>query len=45
MACPGLSEEVADQRRGKPVNELVFFIAPRVVEKWILRFGTDTGRS
>jgi len=45
LAGAGLSEEMADQRRGKPVSELEFFIAPRVSEKWILRIGTDTGRS
>jgi hypothetical protein len=33
MARPSLSEEMADQWGGKPVGELEFFIAPRVVEK------------
>jgi len=45
MARAGLSEEVADQWRGKPVGELEFFIAAKIVEKWILRIGTDTGLS
>ena len=45
LARAGLREEMADQRGGKTVGELEFFIAPRIVEKWILRFGTDTGLS
>jgi len=33
LARPRLREEMADQWGGKPVSELKFFIAPKIVEK------------
>ena len=40
----GLSQEMADQGCGKPMSELKFFMARKIAERWILRFGTDSGR-
>ena len=38
-------EEMADQRSGQTVDELLFFMARRVVERGIFRFATDAGRA
>ena len=40
----GLGEEVADQWSRKTVSELEFFMARKIAGRWILRFGTDSGR-
>jgi hypothetical protein len=45
VSGPDLGEEVADQWSGQTMDELLFFMAQRVVEGWIFRFETDTGRA
>jgi len=40
----GLSQEMTDEWRGNAMDQLLFFIAPKVAEGWIFRFETDSGR-
>jgi hypothetical protein len=44
QAGTSLGQEMADQGCGDTVSELKFFIARRVAERWIYRFGPDPGR-
>ena len=43
-ASTDFSEEVADQRGGQTMDQLLFFMAVKVVKRWIFRFETDSGR-
>jgi len=43
-ASTDFGEEVADQRGGQTMDQLLFFMAVKVVKRWIFRFETDSGR-
>ena len=43
-AGTSLGQQMPDQRGGDAVSELRFFIPRTVAERWIYRFGPDTGR-